>query len=272
MDSKCGGGVRRRGISAWGLGAVAAMMVLGAGAAGAQVSHDTGVAVGAQTATKAEAKSYETLYLKSALHSSSPNDSSYEIVSDLRNMLPRAKVYYVAPQQAVSIYGTAEELALAKQVLAGVDRPVKSYKVTYTLTETGGGPATKTQHIAMLIASGGTAEVKHGKRVPIVTGSSDAGGKVETQVQYLDLGLSIRAKLSGGQSHLELDSRVGESQVVEKQTVESIQDPVIQQTMLTGTSTLAEGKTVSLGSLDIPASGTVGGQHMAVAVTVEPAG
>jgi len=255
-------GARRRGVSARVLGIVTVMVALAASVG------VTARAADVNGATKAEARSYETLYLNSA----TARSDAYDIVTDLRNMLPQTKLFYVPRQHAVSIYGTADEIVLAKQVLAGVDRPVKSYKVTYTLTATGGGLAGKTQHISMLIASGETAEVKQGTRAPIVTGSSDAGGKVETQVQYLDLGLVIRARLSGGESHLHLDSRVGESQVVKEQTVEGIQDPVIQQTMLTGTSTLAEGKTMSLGSLDIPASGTVGERHVDVAVTVEPAG
>ncbi len=262
MMRTCDEGVRRRGISARVLGIVTVMVAIAASAGVTARAADVNGTV------KAEARSYETLYLNSA----TTRSDAFDIVTDLRNMLPKAKLFYVPRQHAVSIYGTADEIVLAKQVLAGVDRPVKSYKVTYTFTETGDGQAAKTQHIAMLVASGETAEVKQGTRVPIVTGSSDSGGKVETQVQYLDLGLIIRAKLSGGPGHLELDSRVGRSQTVAKQTVEGIQDPVIQQTTLTGTSTLAVGETMSLGSLDIPASGMVGERHVNVAVTVEPAG
>ena len=265
------GGAGRRGISAWVFGAVTAMMVvaMGAGAAETQAVSRNGKEVNAEVKADAHGpRSYETLYLNSAIS----RRDAYDVVTDLRNMLPRAKVYYVPQQKAISILADEKDLALARQVLADVDRPVKSYQVTYTLTETGGGQAAKTRHVAMLVASGGTAEVKQRARVPIATGSSDAGGKVDTQFQYLDLGLSIRAKLSGGRGHLELDSRVEESQKTEMETVAGVQEPVIQQTSLDGSATLGEGKAVSLGSLDIPASGSVGERHVTVSVMVEPAG
>src|ERR1700739_4606158 len=152
MESKCNGDVRRRGISAWVFGVVTAMMVGFAVAAGAQAQTASGPG---STAEKAETRSYETLYL----NSSTPRMDAYDIVTDLRNMLPRAKLYFVAPQNAISIYGTADEIALAKQVLAGVDRPRKSYRLTYTLTETGGGQAAETRHVVLRVVAGGTAEM-----------------------------------------------------------------------------------------------------------------
>jgi type II secretory pathway component GspD/PulD (secretin) len=274
MMQICDRGVRRRGISARTLGfvTVAVACAMGAGVAGAQVSHNTGVAVGAKMVPNPEAKGYETLHLKIAVHGLQPNDQYYDIVTDLRNMLPRARIFYVESQRAVSVYGTAEQLALAKRILADVDRREKSYKVTYTLTETGGGQAAKTRNISMLVASGGAVEVKQGERVPIATGSVDSGTKTDTQLQYLDLGLMIRAKLSGGPGHLALNSRVEESRVAKEAMIAGIQEPVIEQTTLTGTLTLVEGKAESLGKLDIPANGSVGARHITVAVTVEPEG
>jgi type II secretory pathway component GspD/PulD (secretin) len=245
------------------------LLLVGGGAAVAQVSHDTGVAV----STKADAhgpRGYETLYLSSA---TSRNDA-YDIVTDLRNMLPWAKIYYVPQQNAISLYASAEDMTLAKEILAGVDRPVKSYRLTYTLTETGGGHAQETRHVVMLVAAGEQAEVKQGTRVPVVTASSDPGGKTQaSEVQYVDVGLRIRANLSGGQHHLQLHSVVEQTQTAEARANAGTQDPVIEQTSLDGTTTLAKGKPVALGALDIPANSPGGEKrHMTVEVTVEPAG
>lgn len=273
MMQTCDEGVRRRGVSARVVGFVTVMVAcaMGPGMAGAQVSHDTGVAVKSMSTIKADRhgpRSYETLYLNSA----TSRGDAYDIVADLRNLLPWAKVFYVPRQKAISLYASAEDQALAKRILADVDRPVKSYKVTYTLTETGGGQAAKMRHVSMLVASGGSADVKQGERVPIATGSAGSGDKADTQFQYIDLGLAIHAKLSGGPGHLALNSRVEESRVAKEAMIAGIQEPVIEQTTLTGTLTLVEGKAESLGKLDIPANGSVGARHITVAVTVEPAG
>lgn len=261
MMRTCDEGARRRGISARMLGAITMVLLFAACAGGKAQAEDVN---GAATT---EAKSYVTLYLSGA------NDikGAYDIVNDMRNMLPRAKVMYVQAQNAVSIYGTAEEIALAKQVLAGVDRPRKSYKLTYILTETGGGQAEQTQKVAMLVVSGGSAEVKQGTRVPIVTSTTDQDGtKPRDEVQYLDVGMRIKAILDGTQDHLRLHTMVEQSQLAEGQAGGAVaSDPVIRQTSLDGTSTVAEGASVALGSIDLP--GTAGARKMKVAVTVEPA-
>lgn len=262
------GRVRRRVISARVSGFVTVMVAcaMGAGMAHAQVSHDTGAEAGAKAEVQGQ-RSYETLYLNGAM----TDNEAVDVLVDLRNMLPQAKVYFVQPQRAISLYGSAEDIALAKQVLAGVNRAMKSYRLTYTLTETGGGQAAATRRVSMLVASGGSAEVKQGTRVPVMTGSSDPGNKTQNdQVQYLDVGLQIKAKLEGGQGHVRLQTALADSAVGSEQT--NPPDPLILQTSMDVTVTLEAGKTVSLGSLDIPANGRSGARHMTIEVTAEPAG
>ena len=247
----------RRRVRACVMGAV----VLAAAVVASAQAHAADVKTAAT-----EAKSYETLYLNGAGNSR----GAFDIVTDIRNMLPRAKVMYVPEQNAISIYGTPDEIALAKQVLAGVNREEKSYKLMYTLTETGGGQAERTQHVSLLVVSGGSAEVKQGTRVPVVTAMMDQdASKPRDEVQYLDVGLRIKAILDGTQGQLRLHTLVGESQVAQSQPGAAVaSDPVIRQTSLDGTSTVAEGKAVSLGSIDLP--GTDGERQMKVAVMVEP--
>jgi type II secretory pathway component GspD/PulD (secretin) len=255
------GSVVRSKVSArlWSFATMALLLF----AAGAGVKAQ---ATDVNDATKVEAKSYETLYLNGATSPSDPAD----VIRDLRSMLPRATVVYVEAQHAISIYGTAEDIALAKQVLAGVDRPMKSYQLTYTLTETGGGQAPEAQQVVLRVVRGGSAQVKQGTRVPIVTGTNGPDSKTpDNQVQYVDVGLMIRAVLDGAQDHLRLHTVVEQSQVAERSSV-GLPDPVIRQTSLDGTSTLAEGKQVALGSLDIPGNAPDSARRMKVEVTVEP--
>jgi hypothetical protein len=187
---------------------------------------------------------YQTFYLTNRQQ----NDAS-ELQTDLRNILPRAKVYYVPSQGALSLRGAPEDILLAQKILTEIDRPMKSYRLTYTITETDGGKLVGTQHFSLVVGSGAKTEFKEGNRVPIVTGSSDAGGQ-KSQVQYVDVGLSIEASLAGPTLH----TMIEKSSLSEEKSSMGAQDPVIRQTKLDETSTLVEGKSLTLGTLDIPGS------------------
>jgi hypothetical protein len=214
---------------------------------------------GAQTASaesgprdvKSSSEAYQTFYLTNLTQ---PNEA-IDVSTDLRNMFPKAKLYYVATEDAISMRGTAEDIALAKKVLTDMDRARKIYRVTYSITEMEGSKPAGTQHVAVIVAAGGKTVVKQGNRVPLVTGASDAGSSAaNTQVQYVDVGLSIEASLEGSLDGLRLRSKVEQSSVAEEKSGLGTQDPVIRQTMLEGMSTLAQSKPLVLGSLDIPGS------------------
>jgi hypothetical protein len=78
---------------------------------------------------------YKTFYLNNVIRQQDAN----EIVTDLRNILPTPKIYYVPSQNALSIRGSADDIALAQKILGDLDHPHKAYRLTYTLTETGSG-------------------------------------------------------------------------------------------------------------------------------------
>ena len=91
---------------------------------------------GAQAQAKdSQPQTYQTLYLASPAQ----QNDAVEIVTDLRNMLPRAKVYYVPSQSAISMIGTSDDFLLAKKILSDIDRSRKIYRLTYTITETDSG-------------------------------------------------------------------------------------------------------------------------------------
>lgn len=229
------------------LSAVGLSVVLTARIGAAQ----TASADSAPTDVKSNAEAYQTFYLTNLTQ---PNEAN-EVSTDLRDMFPKARLYYVATEDAISMRGTAEDIALAKKVLADMDRTRKIYRVTYSITEMDGAKPTGTQHVAVIVAAGGKTVVKQGNRVPLVTGSSNAGSSApNSQVQYVDVGLNIEASLEGNSDGLRLHSKVEQSSLAEEKSGFGAQDPVIRQTMLEGMSTLAQGKPMGLGSLDIPGS------------------
>lgn len=222
----------------------------------------------AQTPDPAPAESkppqtYQTLYLTSPLE----QHDALDIVTDLRSLLPRARVFYVPSQNAISMLGTADDFQLARQILSGIDRARKTYRLTYTITQTDNGQPAGTQHVALIVASGERADLKQGTRIPIVTGTVAAGTSTSnTEVQYQDVGLNIGATLSGTPEDLRLRTRIEQSSLADEKSGLGVQDPVIRQTSLDAMSNLTSGKPSVLGSLDIP--GTT--RHMEIAVSSEP--
>lgn len=205
---------------------------------------------------------YRTLYLSSA-----GQRDAEDIVTDLRNMLPHAKVIYVPSQNAVSVRGTAEDVELAQKILSDIDKAAKTYTLTYTITDMDGGKQTRKQDFTLVVASGATTRLKQGSKVPVVTGILNEGtATANTQVQYLDIGLMIEASLEGHGDGLRLRSKVEQSRVAEEKSSSTAHDPTIQQTTLEQVSALTPGKTLMLGALDIP--GTA--QRQQIEVTSEP--
>src|SRR4051794_29516356 len=74
--------------------------------------------------SNSSATSYQTLYLTNL---TSHNDSD-DIQADLRNMLPQAKLFYARTQGAISIRGSAEDIALAQKIVSDLDRNKKIYR------------------------------------------------------------------------------------------------------------------------------------------------
>jgi hypothetical protein len=209
-----------------------------------------GVTAVAQTPA-AEAKTspeiYQTLYLTNLTAPADAND----LVNDLRNMLIKAKLMYVPSQSAISIRGSAEDIALAQKILSDLDKTKKIYRLTYTLTEKDGGKTIGVQHFSIIVASGSKTDFKQGSRVPVLTNSSSQG---PNEVTYLDLGQEIEASLDGYLDGVRLRTKVMQSSIAEERSGIGAQDPIIRQTTLEGTSTLVQGKPLVLGSVDVPGS------------------
>jgi type II secretory pathway component GspD/PulD (secretin) len=197
--------------------------------------------------TKSSPEIYQTLYLTNLTQENDAND----LVKDLRNMLSTAKLMYVPSQSAISIRGSAEDIALARKILSDLDKTKKIYRLTYTMTEKDSGKTIGVQHFSIIVASGSMSVLKQGSRVPVGTNTSSAGSN---EVTYLDLGQEIQASLDGYLDGVRLRTKVVQSSIAEERSSIGTQDPIIRQTTLEGTSTLVQGKTLVLGSLDVPGS------------------
>lgn len=97
--------------------------------------------------------------------------------------------------------------------------------------------------------------------MPIVTGTTD-GQTANTQMQYMDVGLSIEARTSGSPDSLNVHTKIEESSLGDEKPVGAAQDPVVRQTLFDESSVLSQGKPLVLGSLDLP--GTTRSQEIAV--------
>jgi type II secretory pathway component GspD/PulD (secretin) len=208
---------------------------------------------------------YQTLYLAGPAQQRDAND----IVTDLRNMLPRAKLYYIASQSAISVRGTPKDVQLAQKILSDIDKSGKTYRLTYTITEIDGGKQTGKQDFTLVVSSGAKTVLKQGTKVPVVTGVfNEASSSANSQVQYLDVGLNLEASLEGHGDGLRLRSKIEQSRVAEEKSGVGAQDPMVHQTTLEEISTLTPGKPLMLGSLDIP--GTARRQQIEVTSVAVP--
>jgi hypothetical protein len=199
---------------------------------------------------KAGPEIYETLYLTNLTQQNDAN----ELVSDLRNMIPRAKTYYVPSQSAISMRASAEDIALAKKILSDLDKTKKIYRLTYTMTEKEGSKTIGLQRFSIIVASGSRTDSKQGSRVPIAVSKNSSSGEANAEITYLDVGQEIEASLDGYLDGVRLRTKVVQSSIAEDKSSVGAQDPVIRQTTLEGTSTLVQGKPLTLGSLDVPGS------------------
>ena len=195
--------------------------------------------------SKSAARVVETIHLTNITSQHDLND----LQTDLRNMLPMAAMYVLQTQHAISIRATPEDMQAAKKLIADLDRPHKVYRVTYTLTEMDNGKPSGTQHLAIVVVEGEKSAVKHGSRIPIVTGmyNKESAGE-NSQVQYLDVGLNLEASLDGDR----LRTKVEQSNVADEKSGIGTQDPIVRQTWIEAISDITPGKMLTLGSLDIP--------------------
>lgn len=216
----------------------------------------TATAARAQTEDAAAKPSFYPTQVFYLSNISNGNEAS-EVVNVVRNMLdPHDKIYLVQAQNALFVQGPPDHLLLAKKLIDDLDRPRKTYRLTFTITEVDDGKRSGTQHFSMVIVSGQRTTMKQGSKVPVATGTVTENGSPATQTQftYLDIGLNFDATLDESVNGVRLRSKAEQSSLGADKLIAGIQEPVVRQTVLEGTSILTPGKPLILGSLDIPDS------------------
>jgi len=207
----------------------------------------------------------QTIFVSNASEQNDLND----IATDVRNVLPRAHVFADQSRKAITLGATGEDLATAQKLIAELDVPRKAYRLTYTITDFESGKRTGSEHYVLLVVDGMKMVFKEGSRVPIVTGMPDKQTAAQSsQIQYMDIGLSIEATVTGSPENLVLFTKVEQSSFSGEKSATTPADPVIRSTILNGTSELSQNKPTVLGALDIP--GTTRHQEIEVVAELVP--
>jgi type II secretory pathway component GspD/PulD (secretin) len=208
-----------------------------------------------------------TFYLANATQQSDAN----EILVAMRNMAfcPSVRIYLVASQEAIMMRGSADELTQAEKIIHDLDRPRKTYRLDYTITEIDANKPTGTQHYSMTVTDDKNTSMKEGTKIPVATGSYSDGttpsSGTQTQFTYLDIGMSFDASIAELANGVSLKYKVEQSNLGTPVTIEGVTEPVIRQSVLDSSTVLTLDKPVMLGSIDVPDST----RHLDIAVVLE---
>jgi len=213
--------------------------------------------------TKPDSGREQTFYLANSIQGNDAN----EILVAMRNMLdPHIRIYLVSSQNAIVVQASPDQLELAQKLIHDLDRPKKTYRLVYTITEMDGGKSVGTEHFSMVVVTGQKTNLKQGSKVPVLTGSYDPGSsKEQTQYTYLDVGMNFAATLDEFANGVRLQSKVEQSSIADDKTGVIPQAPIVRQCVLEGTAFLGLGKPLMLGSVDIPGST----RHLDIGVVME---
>jgi hypothetical protein len=178
-----------------------------------------------------------------------------EIQAALRNALcPEDKIDWLSAQSALLVQAAPEQIDLAEKLISQLNRPHKAYRLIYTITEFDGNKTISTQHFSMIAVDGQHTSMKEGSKIPVATGETGKGEDMLTQFTYLDIGMNFDSQVDEVASGVRLQAKVEQSSLGEPSTIAGVQEPVVRQTVVQGTSLLTLGKPSMLGSVDVPNS------------------
>lgn len=202
------------------------------------------------------------------LRNASDQYEGSDILTAIRNTSdPGVKIYLSERQDTIVVLTYPAEFARIQALVQALDRPHKAYRLVYTITELDGEKTVSTQHISMVAVIGQRTSIKEGDKIPLATGSSSGGNiSVQTQFTYIDVGMNFDATIEEQGDGVSLKSKVEQSSVGPSNTIAGVQEPVIRQTVLEGSSILTLGKPVMLGSIDVPTTT----RRFDIAVVLQP--
>ena len=238
------------------------VLMPGATAAWAQTADST-AKQSENVSEKRNSDPIQTFYLTNSIQ----GPDTGQILAAMRNMLdPHVRIYLVESQNAIVVQAPSDQIALAQRLIHDLDRPKKTYRLVYTITEMDGGKSVGTEHFSMVVVTGQKTNLKQGSKVPILTGAYDPGSSREqTQYTYLDIGMNFAATLDEFANGVRLQSKVEQSSVADDKSGVVPQAPIVRQCVLEGTAFLGLGKPLMLGSVDIPGST----RHLDIGVVME---
>jgi len=133
-------------------------------------------------------------------------------------------------------------------------QPVQPYRLDFSFHEVADGKIVNTRHYSMDLTAGDTNEIKIGTRVPVATGINGPSVTTAVQYQYLDVGTNIWAQLREHGDELMLAVRSDVSNLDTSDVGHGEASPVIRQIKISGSTLLAAGKPILIGSMDDPNS------------------
>ena len=198
---------------------------------------------------------------------SQQNDAN-EILVAVRNMAdPSIKIYLLASQNTLVLRSYPQDNARIEALIHDLDRPRKSYRLTYTIAIMEDGKNIGTQHYSMVAADGQRTTMKEGDKIPVATGTfSTDSASAQTQFTYLDVGMNFDATVNSVAGGVSLKSKVEQSSIGPTNTIAGVAEPVVRQSVLDGSSIAPLGKPLMLGSIDIPNST----RRLDIDVMIEP--
>jgi hypothetical protein len=209
-----------------------------------------------------------TFYLNNVVQG---DQAGQDIQNALRNSLDsHDSVYLDYNLEALVVRATPDDLALAQKLINDLDKPKKTYRLTYTVTELDGTKRIDAQHYAMVLAPGQRTELSESTKVPVAT---SAGGGVQTQFSYYDVGMTFDATVTEMGKGVRLQTKVQQTSIAvpdqsdAQAKTDVVLHPVTRNANLEGASFLTLGKPMVLGSMDLPGST----RHLEVEALMEEA-
>lgn len=222
--------------------------------AAALLAASTGSLALAQTEDPCKNPTYKQCYQglpvrTLAIDNARQQGDANEIVAALRNILPaESKVYLVESQNAIVVRAMPDDLTLAQKLISELDKPKKTFRLTYTVTEVDGTKRIGSQRFAMILIDGQRTTLNQGSRVPVPSGNGS------NQFTYMDVGTNFEATLNATGTGAKLNSKVTQSSFVAATSGDASQQPIVRNLTLEGSSMLVPTKPVALGSMDVPGS------------------
>ena len=141
----------------------------------------------------------------------------------------------------------------------------QTYRVVYVLTESEEGKFLGSQHAELLVSTETSTELKLGTKVPIVVSIPNPSQTKVSEVQYIDVGLNIDARLTRvSDSIVDLHTNLEQSSIegLEKASVPGT--PIVRQAKIVSDTVMTEGKPLVIESIDLPGSN----HHLRIEATV----